>query len=308
MSEIWEDSRTTIAGRCLCGSVNYAFRGYRSMSAGICHCSRCRKMTGSAYVHFTALASPEQVDFQGEEYLSQFAGTHGLPEDETQPIRSTTFCVHCGSCVPKPLKGAPEYQSILAGTVPDMPVHQSSNFHFYTKSKCPWVSIPESEPQSLTVKDGYQNPDQPDLERYVESGRITGSCLCGEVSFAARHPIGMMNCHCSRCRLARGAAHATNLFVLQRNFEWLSGQNNVIQFRVPDAERFTQGFCGDCGSPVPRPRDNRVPDDRMGIPAGCLDSDPGIKPAGHIFVGSKAPWFAFFDDLPQWKERPDRSI
>jgi hypothetical protein len=27
-----------------------------------------------------------------------------------------------------------------------------------------------------------------------------------------------------------------------------------------------------------------------------------IRPAGHIFVGSKAPWFEITDDLPQFDE------
>ena len=33
---------------------------------------------------------------------------------------------------------------------------------------------------------------------------------------------------------------------------------------------------------------------------GTLIDDPSIRPAAHIFVGSKAPWFAITDDLPQY--------
>jgi hypothetical protein len=32
---------------------------------------------------------------------------------------------------------------------------------------------------------------------------------------------------------------------------------------------------------------------------GTLVDDPSIRPARHIFVGSKAPWFTITDDLPQ---------
>jgi hypothetical protein len=42
------------------------------------------------------------------------------------------------------------------------------------------------------------------------------------------------------------------------------------------------------------------------VPAGSLDSDPGITPNGHIFVDSKAPWFDISDDLPQFAEMPPR--
>jgi hypothetical protein len=36
------------------------------------------------------------------------------------------------------------------------------------------------------------------------------------------------------------------------------------------------------------------------VPAGSLDVDPGIRPGGHIFTGSRAPWFAVTDRLAQY--------
>jgi len=32
------------------------------------------------------------------------------------------------------------------------------------------------------------------------------------------------------------------------------------------------------------------------------EAAPSIRPTGHIFVGSKAPWFEITDDLPQREE------
>jgi hypothetical protein len=37
---------------------------------------------------------------------------------------------------------------------------------------------------------------------------------------------------------------------------------------------------------------------------GGVDGDPGGRPSGHIFVGSKAPWYEIADDLPQHEEYP----
>jgi hypothetical protein len=38
-------------------------------------------------------------------------------------------------------------------------------------------------------------------------------------------------------------------------------------------------------------------------PAGqSLVDAPAIRPAAHIFVSSKAPWFEITDDLPQFEE------
>lgn len=40
----------------------------------------------------------------------------------------------------------------------------------------------------------------------------------------------------------------------------------------------------------------------VGIPAGLLDDDPGVKPSKHIFTGSKAPWWEIMDNVPQYEE------
>lgn len=36
------------------------------------------------------------------------------------------------------------------------------------------------------------------------------------------------------------------------------------------------------------------------VAMGTLVDDPSIRPAEHIFVSSKAPWFTIGDDLPQY--------
>ena len=38
------------------------------------------------------------------------------------------------------------------------------------------------------------------------------------------------------------------------------------------------------------------------VAMGTLIDDPSIRPTAHIFVGSKAPWFAITDGLPQYRE------
>ena len=53
-----------------------------------------------------------------------------------------------------------------------------------------------------------------------------GSCLCGAVAFEAGDQIELRNCHCSRCRKARGAAFAANLFVPAGAFRWLRGETS----------------------------------------------------------------------------------
>ena len=42
------------------------------------------------------------------------------------------------------------------------------------------------------------------------------------------------------------------------------------------------------------------------VPAGALDTDPGIKPLARIFVGSKCGWLDLTDDVPRFEEMPPR--
>ena len=38
------------------------------------------------------------------------------------------------------------------------------------------------------------------------------------------------------------------------------------------------------------------------VTLGTLVDDPTIRPAAHIFVGSKAPWFTITEEMPQYEE------
>jgi hypothetical protein len=111
-----------------------------------------------------------------------------------------------------------------------------------------------------------------------------------------------MQCHCSRCRRARSAAHGTNLFAARERFRWLRGESALRVYKLPEAERYAQAFCTRCGSNMPRDAGPWFV-----VPAGSLDGDPGIAERKHIFTGSKAPWFAIADAWPQYEALPPRS-
>ena len=144
------------------------------------------------------------------------------------------------------------------------------------------------------------------FERRTETaaGAVRGSCLCGGVAYeiAGRIAGPIVNCHCSRCRRARAAAHASNVFVEDlARLRWLRGEELVAAYKVPEAERFTQAFCRTCGGKVPRVNRARG---LAAVPAGSLDDDPGAREELHVFVGSKAPWYDIADDLPQHEAYP----
>lgn len=129
----------------------------------------------------------------------------------------------------------------------------------------------------------------------------TGSCLCGGVRYELTGALGPVAlCHCGMCRRASGSAFATNASVPEAGFRLLQGDDLVRGYESsPGAVRH---FCGRCGSPLWK-RDPRLPG-QMRIRLGSLDGDPGVRPAFHWAVESKAPWFTITDDLPQLED-PD---
>ncbi len=121
---------------------------------------------------------------------------------------------------------------------------------------------------------------------------VTGSCLCGTVRWQVDGSLdSMSHCHCSMCRKAHGAPFGTYTEAPSESFTWLSGMDAITSFE--SSPGIIRAFCGTCGSVVPEPFGK----DRMVIPAGCLDGDPGVRPSSHIFAASKAPWHVSIDNV-----------
>jgi hypothetical protein len=126
---------------------------------------------------------------------------------------------------------------------------------------------------------------------------ITGSCLCGGVRYEIEGKIGpALNCHCSTCRKATGAAFRSRVAVPSENFRWVSGEDLLTRYESSPGTKRT--FCRICGATMVSMFDANPK--TLGLPMGTLDDDPGLRPSFHVFVGSKAPWFEITDDLPQF--------
>lgn len=131
---------------------------------------------------------------------------------------------------------------------------------------------------------------------------VKGSCLCGAIEFEMTGtPWGATHCHCSRCRKARGTAHATNVLVALDGVRYLRGEELLSKYRVPEAKYFAHWFCRVCGSSMPRFDEGRG---FCVVPMGSFDDDPGVRPGRHIHVASKAAWDTIADDLPQFEAGP----
>ena len=128
-----------------------------------------------------------------------------------------------------------------------------------------------------------------------------GSCLCGKVKYEIHGALtGVLNCHCSDCRKAHGAAFRTRASVRSKDFVWISGEELVAQYEAAPDEYRT--FCSICGSNLITKFKNKP--EVYGFALGTLDTDPGVKAECHVFVSDKAPWHDITDTLPQYGEYP----
>lgn len=277
-----------IRSSCLCGDVSWEARGDMQFMMH-CHCSRCRKAHGSAFAtHVTTPAADYRL--HGTDNVAQFRTNSGT---------ARCFCKRCGSMVP-----GDAWQGLAiipCGNLEADPGERPS-CHIFVASKAAWYRIADELPRFDAYPESIDSAVLPDRDPLDPPGGIRGSCLCGGVTFVVDgEPTRAHNCHCGRCRRARSAAHASNLFVAASGVHFTRGEDLLAGYKVPEARRFTQVFCGICGGKLPRvDRAN----DYAAIPMGALDDDPGFPPQSHIFVGSKAPWFEIADDLPQFAEGP----
>ncbi|MFZ8983123.1 MAG: GFA family protein [Steroidobacteraceae bacterium] len=275
----------TIHGRCLCGSVAFTIDAPLTDMVH-CHCSMCRKAHGTQFVTWAA-APLAAFRWSGNTSL--------IDKVESDGHEARCFCRTCGSSLPieRPSR---ELVEIPVGLLDEDPGSRPV-MHIFVGSKAAAYEIPDALPRHEAFQPGSSGQVVNRPSRHAEAGKVGASCLCGAMAWQVEGtPLMMLNCHCSRCRHARGAAHATNAFYKPAQFSWVQGAELGAHYKVPEAEFFTQDFCTRCGSPTPWVMEKF---NRVMLPAGSFDDDPGARATAHIFASSKAPWFEIEDDLPQ---------
>lgn len=127
-----------VRGSCLCGMVGYEARPPFGRFAH-CHCSRCRKVSGSAH-SANATVPPDAFRWtRGADAVRRF----DLPEARSF---ANAFCARCGSPVPHPTRSGREI-IIPAGSLDDDPgVKPSTNVHW--GSRAAWSASSAQLPTS----------------------------------------------------------------------------------------------------------------------------------------------------------------
>ncbi len=123
-----------LAGGCLCGAVRYMVADEFEYALN-CHCSNCRRTTGSAFKPFAGIARHELCVGQGLDDLMIYG-------DEAA---HDAHCRRCGSLLYSVVRDG-AYVHVAMGTLRDDPTIRPTA-HIFVGSKAPWFEITDGLPQ-----------------------------------------------------------------------------------------------------------------------------------------------------------------
>jgi hypothetical protein len=123
-------------GGCACGAVRYRLTS-EPLFVHSCHCLNCQRQTGSAFVINLLIEADRMELLTGEP----------LPVDVPRDDGSVQRIFRCPSCQVALFSeyGWPELRFVRGGTL-DEPSAVTPDVHIYTRSKVPWVALPDDTP------------------------------------------------------------------------------------------------------------------------------------------------------------------
>src|SRR5215475_1112578 len=122
-------------GGCACRAVRYRLAS-DPLFTHCCHCLNCQRQTGSAFV-INLLIEADRVEVEGDPHPID------VPRDDGS-VQRIYRCPQCQLAVFSEY-GGPAVRFVRAGTLDD-PSSITPDVHIYTRSKLPWVTLPDSVP------------------------------------------------------------------------------------------------------------------------------------------------------------------
>lgn len=127
-------SATSLVGGCYCGAVSYLVEDSFDYALN-CHCSNCRRTTGSAFKPFAGIPRDRFAVTRGADRLTI------LGDDLTH----NAHCTACGSLLYSVVRDG-AWVHVTLGTLIDTPSIRPSA-HIFVGSKAEWHDITDDLPQ-----------------------------------------------------------------------------------------------------------------------------------------------------------------
>lgn len=123
-------------GSCLCGAVRFEVEGSFERFF-LCHCSFCRKDTGSAHAANLFSTTAKLTWLAGENEVT----TYNLPSTR----HAKSFCRTCGSALPRRLPAGGAALIVPAGSL-ESPITIRPDAHIFSASRADWDRELETVP------------------------------------------------------------------------------------------------------------------------------------------------------------------
>ena len=121
----------------MCGEVRYRLTSEPAV-VHCCHCLHCQRQTGSAFVINLVIEADRVELLQGEPVPVE------VPREPGNGVQTVFRCPACQVAVYS-IYSSPTYRFVRAGTL-DEPSAIEPDVHIFTRSKLPWVTLPEGVP------------------------------------------------------------------------------------------------------------------------------------------------------------------
>jgi hypothetical protein len=123
-------------GSCLCRSIEYEVTAELG-DFGYCHCTSCRKASGSAH---GANAPVDRANFR------LLRGADTLREYQSSPGKFRAFCSRCGSPIFAYIEATRDVIRLRLGSL-DTPFAKQPKAHTFVSDKAEWEPIADGLPQ-----------------------------------------------------------------------------------------------------------------------------------------------------------------
>jgi len=143
-----------LTGSCLCGAIRYEIDG-KIGPVGHCHCVKCRKAQGGAFVTNAPVRT---------KYFRLTSGADSLAEFESSPGKKRCFCRTCESPVLSRRESEPEIVRIRLGLLDSDPGRRPSA-HVWVCEKASWYEIGDDLPRFQRGVEELTAPDKPASSR-----------------------------------------------------------------------------------------------------------------------------------------------
>jgi len=129
-----------VSGGCLCGAIRFEVARFVGPFE-LCHCTRCQKASGSAFVSTIGVRAEDVTWLSGRDGIQRYEA----PVLKIPPGFRTAFCGQCGSPMPI-FDDDDDWFEIPAGALDEDPELRPER-HIFIECRALWYAILDDLPQ-----------------------------------------------------------------------------------------------------------------------------------------------------------------